>query len=281
MSRHPGLFGTATRYALLEHARNRFATFLVAVYVPVIIVLVWVTVRAAPVTFVLQATGRRLSPHGNQLTAVMVSLNAVTIITGFMMFAVTFAGGPFDRRLAMAGYPRYHLVLAKLTALLVSALTVSVYATAVDCALWKPRQPLMLAVALLCAGLTYGALGVALGSLLRKEVEGMFAVALTSVIDMAMQNPLYTSGSSSPVIRFLPSYGAFQTAAAGSFSATELPGHLLLQLSWFTAVALVGLLAFHRRTRNTLPGAAAFAGSRHRDARRHMAPSHETEPSRT
>ncbi len=180
------------------------------------------------------------------------ALNAVTLIIGFMMFAASFTGGHFDRRLALAGYPRTHLVLAKLTSLALASAAVAAYATALTCTFWTPEQPALLAAALFCAGITYGALGVAFGSLPRREVEGMFAIVMTSVIDLALQNPLYSSSSDGSVVRWLPSYGAMQAATGAGFSATPLPKYLAIQAGWFTAAALVALLAFHMRTRNTL-----------------------------
>jgi hypothetical protein len=113
-----------------------------------------------------------------------------------------------------------------------------------------------LAAAVLCAGLTYGAMGVALGSLLHKEVEGMFALGLISILDFILQNPLFSSGVDSPTIRTLPSYGAVQAAMAASFSTQRLLECLMWQLAVFAVAALFGILAFHRRTRNALRSSA-------------------------
>lgn len=44
MRRHLSLFVTASRYALIGHARNRFAMLLVVVYIPVWIALAYVTI---------------------------------------------------------------------------------------------------------------------------------------------------------------------------------------------------------------------------------------------
>lgn len=81
----------------------------------------------------------------------------------------------------------------------------------------------------------------------------MFAILMTSVIDLALQNPLYSSSSDGSIVRYLPSYGAMQASTGAALSTTPLPEYLAIQLLWFTAAALVGFLAFHRRTRNTLP----------------------------
>lgn len=253
---HLTRFAVATRFTLLEHGRNRFAMVLVIVFVPVWTCLAYLAMPDAPARMRLRATGEALAPHGNELTAISGALNAVTLITGFMMFAATFSGGGFDRRLAMAGYPRAHLVLAKVTALALVSAAVAVYATAIACLVWTPRQPLLLAAALFCAGLTYGALGVGFGSLLRREVEGMFAVVMTSIMDLALQNPIMSSGTDNPVMRYLPSYGAMQASTAAGFSTSPVPGHLAIQLTWFAGAALLALLGFGRSTRTCLPPAA-------------------------
>ncbi|MFD4034452.1 ABC transporter permease [Streptomyces sp. NPDC058637] len=248
-------FAVATRFTLIEHGRNRFAMILVILFVPVWTTLAYVAMPDTPARIRLRATGEALAPPGNELTSISGALNAVTLITGFMMFAATFSGSGFDRRLAMAGYPRAHLVLAKVTALALVSAAVAAYATAVACLVWTPRQPLLLAAALFCAGLTYGALGVGFGSLLRREVEGMFAIVMTSIIDLALQNPITSSGADNPLMRYLPSYGAMQASTAAGFSASPVPGHLAIQLTWFAGAALLALLGFRGSTRNCLPPA--------------------------
>ncbi|MFC8593801.1 ABC transporter permease [Streptomyces atroolivaceus] len=250
---HLTRFAVATRFTLIEHGRNRFAMILVILFVPVWTTLAYLAMPDTPARMRLRATGETLAPHGNELTAISGALNAVTLITGFMMFAATFSGSGFDRRLAMAGYHRAHLVLAKVTALALVSAAVAVYATAIACLVWTPRQPLLLAAALFCAGLTYGALGVGFGSLLRREVEGMFAIVMTSIIDLALQNPITSSGADNPLLRYLPSYGAMQASTAAGFSTSPVPGHLAIQLTWFTGAALIALLGFGRGTRNCLP----------------------------
>ncbi|MDX3537538.1 ABC transporter permease [Streptomyces sp. MB09-01] len=254
------LLVTATRYALVEHARNRFAMVLIAAFLPVWTCLAYVAIPDSPAPIRLRATGELLAPQGNEITAISGALNAVTLITGFLMFAATFTSSGFDRRLAMAGYPRTHLVAAKVGALALASALISAYATVVACLTWTPNQPLLLAVAFFSAGLTYGVLGVGFGALLRREVEGMFAIVMTSIVDLLLQNPIMSSGAGSSITRFLPSYGAMQAATAAGFSHTATPSYVLGQLAWCTVAALLGLLAFHRRTRSTLPAPGPAPG---------------------
>ncbi|GGR10938.1 ABC transporter permease [Streptomyces netropsis] len=256
MRLHLRWFTTATRYALVEHGHNRLAMVLIALYVPAWVTLAHLSVSPAPVRFRLWETGQLLVHRGNDLTQISGALNAVCLITGFMMFAATFASGTFDRRLAMAGYSRTYLALAKLASLAIAAAGVASYATAAIRATTTLQQPLLVAAALFCAAMTYGALGVTLASLLDREVEGMFAIAMISVVDIVLQNPVISSNSGNSIVLYLPAFGAVQAASAGAFSTTA-PLHCLgVQFLWFTAAALMALFAFHRRTRNALPPTA-------------------------
>ncbi|MFF5477978.1 ABC transporter permease [Streptomyces sp. NPDC012935] len=259
MRHHLDLFVTATRYALVEHALNRFALVLVALFLPVWTSLTYLAIPDAPARVHLQAAGRWVAPPGNELTAVSGALNAVTLITGFLMFAATFGGKGFDRRLAMAGYPRTHLAIAKFAALTLASAAVAAYAAVVTCLTWTPRQPLLLAAALFCAAMTYGVLGVGLASVLHREVEGMFAIVMTSIIDLALQNPVMSSGANDSVVRYLPSYGAVQAATAAGFADVVPLRDLAIQIGWFTGAAFIGLIAFRH---GTPPGRAPAEGSR-------------------
>ncbi|AQS65720.1 hypothetical protein [Streptomyces pactum] len=255
MNRHLALLATATRYNLVEHVRNRFAMLLVVLYIPTWVTLCYLNIPDEPMPYRLRDTGRVLSLPGNELTQLSGAINAVTLITGFMMFAATFAGGRFDRRLAMAGYPRTHLAVAKIISLTLASATVAAYATAVMWPAWHARRPVLLATALFGDAMTYGTLGVIFGSVFRREVEGMFAMLMTSVIDIALQSPLANSGVDSTFVRFLPSWGAMQAAVAAGYSDDSVFVYGTVQLAWFTTTAVLALLAFHHRTRNALPKA--------------------------
>jgi hypothetical protein len=94
---------------------------------------------------------------------------------------------------------------------------------------------------------------VVLGSVLRREVEGMFAILMISILDVALQNPLSSSGSDSTVVCFLPSYGAVQAGMSAAFSTAPAAQGLAIQLVWLAASVSAGFLVFRGRTRNALP----------------------------
>ena len=140
--RHP--FLVATRYALLEHARNRLALGLLIFFVPLWLGLIGVMIPDDPVAFKLLSTGRLLAVNGHRLTLITAGFNALTLIVGFMLYAATRRGALFDRRLVFSGYARSVLMLAKLTALIGVTGLLSLYTTAMLALFWpSPAVPLV------------------------------------------------------------------------------------------------------------------------------------------
>jgi hypothetical protein len=243
-------YRTATVFAVTEHLRNRLALVLVLGFVPLWITLVHLVIADADVTFLLRANDEHLTVNGNHISQISGAVNAVTLIVGFMMFIVTFRSAGFDHRLVMAGYPRGHLLAAKLTALLLATAAVCAYAVAVTAVYWTPERPVALWLAVCGAALAFGGIGIALGVTLRGELEGMFIVIMLSIIDMGLQNPVANPASDSDIVRYLPSYGSMQAATAAGFSQNVPWLHMTLGPVWFVCAVVVAGTVLWTRTRD-------------------------------
>ncbi|GAA1442296.1 ABC transporter permease [Nocardiopsis tropica] len=243
-------YRTATVFAVTEHLRNRLALVLVLGFVPLWITLVHLVIADGDVTFLLRASGEHLTVNGNHISQISGAVNAVTLIVGFMMFIVTFRSVGFDQRLVLAGYPRGHLLAAKLTALVLATAAVCAYATAVTAVYWSPERPVALWAALCGAALAFGGIGIALGVALRGELEGMFVVIMLSIIDMGLQNPVANPAADSDVVRYLPSYGSMQSGTAAGF-VEDVPWlHMALGPLWFVFAVVVAGTVLWMRTRD-------------------------------
>ncbi|MBV9844029.1 MAG: ABC transporter permease [Kutzneria sp.] len=243
------LYRTAAGFEIIEHARNRLAIVLVGVFIPVWITLIRLTMSQSPIAFRYRGNDEVLRVNAMHLTLVSGGLNAVTLIVGFLMFSVTYRSGDFDRRLVAAGYPRRHLLLAKMTALMLSSVLVSVYATGVIWLYWPPEQPWLLWVSLFSSALTYGGIGIALGVVLRGELEGMFAIIMISIIDVGLESPVVNSSSDQDIVHYLPLYGSMQGGVGAGFTHGVPLHQLSIVALWWAGCALIGLIAFRRRTR--------------------------------
>ncbi len=240
----------ATRYEIAQHARNRVALALVVAFIPVWLTLVHVIIPAGQVSFYSNVTGNAVTLDANRLAMISGALNAVTLIVGFMMFSAVRRSSDFDRRLVLAGYTRSALLVAKLVALALASAVVSLYATVVLLLFWAPEHVLPFYLSLTLSGLTYGGIGILLGVLFRTELAGMFLIIMISLVDVMVQNPIIAPSSRSGAVSLLPTYGAMQNAVGAAFTGALSAGYFLLGLLWLAGASVIGLMVFHRRTRD-------------------------------
>jgi ABC-2 type transport system permease protein len=240
----------ATRYEIAQHARNRVALALVVAFIPVWLTLVHVIIPAGPVSFYHNVTGRAVTLDADRLAMISGAMNAVTLIVGFMMFSAVRRSSDFDRRLVLAGYARSALLVAKLVALGLASAAVSLYATVVLVLFWAPDLLVPFYLSLTLSGLTYGGIGILLGVLFRTELAGMFLIIMISLVDVMVQNPIIAPSTRSGAVGLLPTYGAMQNAVGAAFTGDLSLGYFLLGLLWLAGAAVIGLVVFHRRTRD-------------------------------
>ncbi|MEO7003355.1 MAG: hypothetical protein ABI068_16185 [Ktedonobacterales bacterium] len=240
---------TATRFSLLEHARNRFAVGLLLIFVPLWYWLLGLTVGNISLVFRFGATGKLITVNGYHLVLLSTGLNTITLITGFTLFAATRSGARFDRRLILSGYAQLVLLLAKMTALVAVAALVALYATLVLLVFWRPEGLALIWVAYFLGALIYGALGLLFGVLLKSELAGFFLIIMISLMDTFFQNPFENPFANKPFLQWFPSYAPTQYAVAGAFTADRLWWPIGVSLLWFVGLALMGLAIFWLRTR--------------------------------
>ncbi|HEX5296463.1 MAG TPA: hypothetical protein VFW50_05705 [Streptosporangiaceae bacterium] len=244
-------FPVAWRFSLRNQSRNQLAWLLLVGFVPAWYLLMLAIVGHEPLTFKLYATGRLLTVDGGHLTLITAGLNAVTLIVGFAVFAAIRRTLAFDKRLIFAGYRQATLIAAKTGAIAIVAAAVAAYTALVLLAFWRPGLAGWLAIlaALTVISLSYGALGLLLGVLVRNDLEGFFLIIMGGLMDTFRQNPLGNPLANKPVLEWFPSFGPTQFAVGGSLGRTALWGHLALGLAWPAAFAAAGLVIFWLRTR--------------------------------
>ena len=244
-----GPFITALRYSLREQTRNRLALGLLVVFVPLWYFMLGTIVPSSLLPFRFRATGVFLQVNGQDLTLLTAGFNALTLIVGFMLFASTRGNARFDHRLVLSGYSRPVIVFAKLSALVVAAASIALYASLVLLAFWRPERFALVWLGYFGAALIYGGLGLLLGVLVSSELAGFFIIIMLSLLDTFFQNPYGNPAANKAFLTWFPSYGPMQLAVAGGFTHVFPARELLISLAWFAGFALLGLAIFWRRTR--------------------------------
>ncbi|MFJ4790759.1 hypothetical protein [Streptomyces sp. NPDC088794] len=247
-----GQFPTALRFCVRDQTRNRLAGLLLVLFVPAWYLMMDALAGHTPLDFKLYATGRVLHVDGGHLTLISAGLNSVTMIAGFVVFDAVRKALAFDRRLVFAGYRQSTLIGAKSLAVSLVAGAIALYTALAVLPFWRPDPGGWLAVlaGFTAIALTYGALGLLLGVLVKHDLEGFFLIIMGGLMDTFLQNPLGNPLANKPVLEWFPSFGPMQFAAGGAFGKTALWSHLALGLGWAAAFAAIGLVIFRIRTRS-------------------------------
>jgi ABC-2 type transport system permease protein len=189
-----------------NQTRNRLAGLLLVLFVPVWYLLMAALAGHQTLSFKLFATGQVLTVDARSLTLITAGLNALTLITGFAVFAAIRRTLAFDQRLVFAGYRQPTLIAAKTSAIAIVAAAVAGYTAAVLLAFWRPGLAGWLAIlaAFTVIALTYGALGLLLGVLVKGDLEGFFLIIMGSLMDTFLQNPLGNPIANKPILEWFP-----------------------------------------------------------------------------
>jgi ABC-2 type transport system permease protein len=238
---------TAIRLTLAAQVRNRLAWILLVAFIPIWYLLVGATITHGRTTFKLRAIDAAVAVDSHNLTLITAGLNAITLITGFVVFAAVRRSLPFDRRLVLSGYRHGALIAAKTNAALLQAIGIGLYAAIVMLAFWRPAGLWAIAVAFMLGAATYAAFGLLIGVLVRGDLEGFFLIIVISILDTFLENPVDNPLANKPILQFFPSYGPTQFAAAGAFHHQALASMAVLSLAWTAAFALLGLVVLRLR----------------------------------
>lgn len=240
---------TATRFTLLEQARNRFALILLLVFIPFWYYFGYLFTTNDPIAFKFRVTNAILQVNERNLTYLTLGLNAITLIVGFIIFTSTRKNTAFDHRLVLNGYPQPLIILGKLTSLVVIAALVSLYASLVLEAFWRPESLLVVWFGFFWATLCYGGFGLLVGVLVRGELEGFFLIFMMSLIDTLIQNPIGNPAANQEIVKAFPSFAPTQIDVAGGFTHLMPWEYVLISLAWLAGFTLLGLIVFIWKTR--------------------------------
>jgi hypothetical protein len=154
-----------------------------------------------------------------------------------------------NRRLALCGYRAAELVAAKLGVLLVIVLVSALYTLAMLLLLLEVERPLGVLLGLVLAAFVYGAYGLCIGSIFRRDLEMIFAIVLLINVDAGwLQNPIYYLTARSPwLVESLPGHFPAQTAYLAALTPHPILGTAAMALLYGTLFLGIALLVYGTR----------------------------------
>jgi hypothetical protein len=238
--------------AALDVVRNRVALLLLLLAPVVLFAVVWVTTGERDIPFELSAAGAG-TLHGSerQLSLLFIALTAITGVAAFLGFLLVLTPLAADRRLVFEGYRPGELLLARLMVMAGLATVVAVWVGALLMLLAEPARSLGVPAGLLLAAVVYGAIGMLIGALVRRELEGMLVILLLVNIDAGwLQNPaLYAHAQQRQLIRLLPAHHPSQIVMGSAFSDASLAAPFAVSVGYLAALVCAAAAAYALRVR--------------------------------
>lgn len=158
-----------------------------------------------------------------------------------------------NRRLIVCGYHPIELLISILLALFLVVSLIAIYVGILTNTFYTIDNLGRFILGLVLIGFVYGSYGLAIGSLVKAELEGILLVVLLVNIDVGwLQNPLfYAEAQNQIIIKFLPAYFPSQTAiitAVTDYSAVNAIGNGILYGLGFLIFSML-IFFFKMRTK--------------------------------
>lgn len=230
---------TGTRLRLAELARQPTTLALLVLLPPVVIEIYGIGLETFP-----QVPTLGTSPGtAGRLTG---TLFAVAFLAGLIGLFQVISARSGDERLALCGYPAGTLLATRLVTLVMIAgigalVSFAVFAWRVDVA-----APLLAFGVLGLAGLIYGLLGVIVGTLLPRELEGSLVLVFMADIDNVISSGLFAVDG--PWTALVPLYHPHQLFQAAALDGRLAAEHLPPVLALIAGLLVVALAASARAT---------------------------------
>jgi ABC-2 type transport system permease protein len=240
---------TATRFRLAELVRQPLTLVMLLVLPPVVIEMYGVAVESFPQ---LPTLGAAPATVGRMTGA----LFAVAFLAGLVGLFQVISARRGDERAAVAGFPPWELLTTRLVTMLVVAVAGALVAFAVFSIRVDVAAPTLAFSVLVLAALVYGLVGIVVGTLVPRELEGSVVLVFVADIDNALSSGLFPidAAVSLPlagdvgVTNFVPLYHPHELFAAAVLEGKLATAHLLPAIAWVLGLLVLAFVAYGRTT---------------------------------
>jgi hypothetical protein len=155
-----------------------------------------------------------------EISLLFFAVASAGFLLSFLALNLIQKNSEINRRLVICGYHPLELLVSNLLSLFLMIFLIATYVGFLTSAFFPVAHLWLMIFGLTLTGFVYGCYGLAVGSLIRGELEGILLIVLLANIDAGwLQNPLfYTEAQNQVIIRYLPAYFPSQTAIIAAFT---------------------------------------------------------------
>jgi hypothetical protein len=184
--------------SLLMHFRMLFRRKIVLVLLAGIpclfIFMVHLTSSSKDIVFQLGIASKKTlvtTPEIN-IALVFVTMATISFLSSFLSLSLVQQNKNVNRRLVISGYHPSEVILSVTVVIILMIFLLVVYIALILWFLFQPMHAFNMMLGFFLTGLIYGAYGMMVASLVKRELEGTLLVVLLANIDAGwLQNPLF------------------------------------------------------------------------------------------
>lgn len=239
--------------AVRELMRSRIALILLLLIPTLFNLLIVLTTTDRPLAFKLASVSEEtfLQVSERRESLIFIGGAAVGLLTSFLALSLIQKHAEVNRRLVLCGYKPWELIASKLAVLLCVVVLVACYAAAILRLFFQPERFALVVLGFILAGYVYGCYGLLVGSILKRELEGVLLIVLLANIDAGwLQNPIYYADAQNKmIIRRLPAYFPSQVSMVSAFTDHSIFNPLIGSVAYGSILLLGALLIYFWRMR--------------------------------
>lgn len=230
--------------------RRSIVVILMAVIPTVFLGIVRMTSTDRPLPFRLASLSDEpmimVSEEG--INFVFFAVASVGFLVSFLALNLIQKNKRTVRRLILCGYSPAEILIAKLMALLIATVLISIYVGVLTNYLFEVAHLYGFMLGLVSIGFVYGCYGLLTGSVIQGELEGILIVVLLVNIDVGwLQNPLFYEGAQNQeIIRYLPAFFPSQASMISAFTDYSFHTAITNALLYGTGFLLLGLIIYYK-----------------------------------
>ncbi len=233
--------------------RRRVVLILLVVMPVVFLSVVELTASAKMILFRLASLDQKvfIEESQKQISLIFFSVTSTGFLVSFLALNLIQINSNVNRRLVICGYHPVELLISNLLSLLLVILLIAIYIGLLIHAFFSVRHLPMYIFGLMLTGFVYGCYGLAIGSLIKGKLEGVFFIVLLANIDAGwLQNPMYyAEAQNNIIIRYLPAYFPSQSAIIAAFTDYSGTDSAFLSILYGSGFLILSLLIFYNKMR--------------------------------
>lgn len=233
-------FATGVRSHTTAFARKPLNLVLLLVIPPVVIILYGKAM--APFSALIASFGTGAEANLKTVGQLTGALFATAFLTGIIGLFQVISARRGDERLILCGFSRPTLLATRLVTVLGAAVLAAGVSLVVLFVTISINAPLAAFGALLAGGITYGLIGMLVGAILPRELEGSLVLVILVDIDAVLSSGLFPT--TTPLPKFFPLYHPHALLESAILDGTIATDHVLGTAVYSLVLAVVVFVVY-------------------------------------